>query len=75
MSNYRGEKYIRFGEFSIGKDITKDMIEDVESCLIFGMQPIHNVHKKSSYTFTNEYRIVSSGNRGFIPKEISTRNQ
>ena len=74
MSDYRGEKYIRFGEFPIGKAITKDMIEDLESCIIFEMQPLHNIHKKSSYSFTNEYKIINRGNRGFIPKEISTRN-
>ena len=74
MNEYRGEKYIRFGEFPVGKSITKDMIEDIESCIIYELQPIQNVHKKTSYTFTNKYKIISRGYRGLIPKEISSKN-
>ena len=74
MDDYRGEKYIRFGEFPIGKPVTRDMIEDIESCIIFELQPIHNINKKSSYTCKNEYEILNTRYRGVIPKEISTKN-
>lgn len=74
MNEYRGEKYIRFGEFPKGKNITKDMIEDVESCIIFEMQPVHNINKKSSYTCCNDYKIFNSGYRGLIPREITTKD-
>ena len=74
MNDYRGEKYIRFGEFPLGKSITKEMIEDVESCIIFEMQPTHNIYKKSSYTYNNKYQVSNRGYRGLMPREINTNN-
>jgi hypothetical protein len=74
MNDYRGEKYIRFGEFDEPKIITKEIIENVESCLIYELQPVQNVSKKSSYSCYNEYTVISSGFRGIIPREISTKN-
>lgn len=74
LSDYRGEKYIRFGEFIKPKYITNDLIEDAESCLIFEMEPLHNKCKKVSYKFSHEYKIVNNGYRGVLPKEISMRD-
>lgn len=73
LHKYRGTIYIRFGEFTKPQYITKDLIEDAESCLIFELSPKHNICKKASYTFTNEYIISNTGFRGVIPKQISTR--
>jgi hypothetical protein len=74
LHKYRGEKYIRFGEFIKPLSITKDLVEDAESCLIYELDPVHNKCKKSGYTFTNEYKITSMGYRGVIPKVILTRD-
>ncbi len=73
MYKYRGEIYLRFGEFVKPVSITKDLIEDVESCLIYELEPKHNICKKSSYRYTNEYIITNTGFRGVVPKQISTR--
>ena len=73
LHKYRGEKYIRFGEFTKPQNITRDIIEDAESCLIYELDPKHNTCKKYCYTFSNEYIITNRGYRGVIPKEISTR--
>ncbi|MGK4568145.1 GIY-YIG nuclease family protein [Flavobacterium sp. 3HN19-14] len=71
LNKYRGTKYIRFGEFVKPQNISKDLIEDAESCLIYELKPIHNKCKISSYSYSNEYKILSTGNRGVIPKVIS----
>jgi len=70
---YRGAIYIRFGEFTKPQSISKDLVEDVESCLIYELDPKHNICKKSYYSYSNEYIITNNGFRGVIPKQISTR--
>ncbi len=73
MSDYRGTKYIRFGEFIKPRTITKDIIEDVESCFIYELDPVQNKNKTATYSYTNEYKVISSGYRGVIPTEISMK--
>ena len=73
VHQYRGEIYIRFGEFTKPLSIEKDLVVDVESCLIYELEPKHNICKKSSYRYSNEYIITSNGYRGVIPKQLSTR--
>lgn len=75
LHQYRGEIYIRFGEFTKPQQIAKDLVVDVESCLIYELEPRYNTCKKSSYSFSNEYVITSNGYRGLVPKQISTREQ
>ena len=71
IKQFRGEKYVRFGEFVKPSNITKAIIEDAESGIIHQIQPTKNICKKRSYTYTEQYKISNTGFRGIIPKEIS----
>ena len=70
FKSYRGTYLVRFGEFQKPCYITKDLVEDVESALIYELKPKHNISKKYSYTFINRYRVFNIGFRGLLPKEV-----
>lgn len=74
MSNYRGEKVVRFGTIVKPITVTSEIINDVESAIIYDIEPKHNKSKKKSYHYFEEYIILNQGYRGQLPKIIDIRN-
>lgn len=68
---YRGDIKIRLGEFEAPVYITRDIIEDVESCLIYELQPRQNICKRKGYTYTCRYSLTNVGYRGVLPSKMS----
>ena len=70
----RGEIYLRFGHIRVfkGMALTDDLIEEVESALIFEAQPPENTQKKSSYSIRQDLIVKNFGYRGALPEEIDT---
>ena len=74
LDDYRGEKIVRFGTITQPKTVTKEIINDLESAIIFEIHPTHNTDKKNGYHYTEEYKIINEGYRGLLPKEIDINN-
>lgn len=74
MSNYRGEKIVRFGTIVKPTTVTSEIINDVESAIIYDIEPKHNKSKIKSYGYFEEYVILNQGYRGKLPKLIDIRN-
>ena len=70
LSDYRGDKIVRFGTITVPKTVTPSIIEDIESALIYEMKPKHNSRKKRNYTCQEVYKISNKGYRGEIPSII-----
>lgn len=70
LSNYRGEKIVRFGTIIKPITVTKDIINDAESAIIFEIEPKHNTDKKREYNFTELYKIENKNYKGKLPKYI-----
>lgn len=70
LSNYRGEKIVRFGTITKPITVTKDIINDSESAIIYEIEPKHNTDKKKGYHFTELYKIENIGYKGKLPKYI-----
>lgn len=71
-----GEMYVRFGKIKkptlleSGQDL-KRFLRTVESSLIWEVEPEENKRQTQSATFNYRIRIVNTGYRGGIPKEIA----
>lgn len=74
LGQVRGEKYFRFGKIrTFGNSIVNtDLVEEVESALIFEIQPPENTMKRSRYRIREDLIVKSTGYRGFVPKLIDT---
>lgn len=70
LSNYRGEKIVRFGTITKPITVTKDIINDAESAIIYEIEPKHNTDKKKGYHFADLYKIENTKFRGKLPKFI-----
>ena len=81
LSEYRGRKYVRIGKivFPETDDIYMKMklIEHAESALLY--EPEHrclfpaNLNKRSSYTYTDLYRIKNRGNVFELKKPVNMK--
>lgn len=49
MSNYRGEKIVRFGTITQPRTVTSEIINDAESAIIYDVEPKHDKSKKKGY--------------------------
>ncbi len=74
LSNYEGEKFVRFGRFKKPYFVSETLVKEIESAFIYEHQPPKNQMQKSSYTTRRDYLIESVGRRGLIRKVIDTRN-
>lgn len=74
----RGSLYVRFGRIEGVKDLDNDLLEDIESALIYETTPPNNVSKTRCYTFRTDY-LVYVKNEGFtggvIPNIVDAREQ
>lgn len=70
LSKYRGEKIVRFGTIIKPITVSKDIINDSESAIIFEIKPKHNTDKKNGYHFSEFYRIENIGYKGKLSKLI-----
>ena len=74
MSNYRGEKIVRFGTITKPVTVTSTIINDVESAIIYDIDPKHNKSKRKGYSYFEDYILYNQGYRGKLPKIIDIRN-
>lgn len=74
LNDYKGEKIVRFGTITKPVTVTSEIINDVESAIIYDIKPKHNKSKINGYQFFEEYIVLSEGYRGKLPKMIDIRN-
>jgi hypothetical protein len=68
---YEGDKYIRLGH--LNTKVTEKQLLDIESAIIFELNPIHNSQSTKTYTPSDEYDIYNIGYRGQVPQLIRTK--
>jgi len=73
LNLYRGKLFVRLGIIISPKTYDDSLITDVESALIYEMQPFENTDKTNGYYYLNECKIVNTGYRGLLPPVISMR--
>jgi hypothetical protein len=73
LNLYRGKLFVRLGIIISPKTYDDSLITDVESALIFEMQPFENTDNTNGYYYLNECKIVNTGYRGLLPPVISMR--
>ena len=73
LNLYRGKLFVRLGIIISPKTYDDNLITDVESALIYEMQPFENTDKTNGYYYLNECKIVNTGYRGLLPPVISMR--
>jgi len=73
LNLYRGKLFVRLGIIISPKTYDDSLITDVESALIYEMQPFENTDKTNGYYYLNECKIVNIGYRGLLPPVISMR--
>ena len=75
LADKRGNMYVRFG--IIQNEFTPEVLDDIESALICGLQPKWNRSKIKGYTYKSDYfvYIINEGYRGVdvIAKEIDAK--
>ena len=74
MTDYSGEKIVRFGTVIEPNLITSEIINDVESAIIYDIKPKHNKSKIKSYQYFQEYIVKNQGYRGQLPRIINIKN-
>lgn len=74
ISNYKGEKKVRFGTITKPITVTSEIINDAESAIIYEIDPIQNTDKRNGYHYFQECIIFNQGYRGKLPKMIDIRN-
>lgn len=75
LKSVRGKKYIRFGSIMTPKEYANDLVEDIESAIIYEMQPQSNYMKTCAYTYRSGYfvNINNTGYRGVLPQTIDSK--
>ena len=71
LNLYRGKLFVRLGIIISPKTYDDRLITNVESALIYEMQPFENTDKTNGYYYLNECKIVNTGYRGLLPPVIS----
>lgn len=75
LADKRGNMYVRFG--IIQNEFTPEVLDDIESALIYGLKPKWNLSKIKEYTYKSDYfvYIINEGYRGVgvIDKEIDAK--
>ena len=76
LNDVKGQKYVRFGIIKTPEDYDNDFLEDVESAIIYEMQPKYNYMKTCSYTYRSGYllNIENSGYHGVLPRYINSED-
>lgn len=74
LNDYKVEKIVCFGTIKKPVTIKSEIINDIESAIIYDIKPKHNKSKINSYQFFEEYIVLSEGYRGKLPKMIDIRD-
>jgi hypothetical protein len=76
LSTVKGEKLIRFGIIEKPKIYDNNLVEDIESAIIYEVNPKYNWMKTVSYTYRSGYfvNISNIGYYGELPKSIDSKN-
>jgi GIY-YIG catalytic domain len=68
---YDGDKYVRLGH--LNTKITEKQLFDIESAIIFDLNPIHNIQSTKTDNPSDEYDIFNTGYRGKVPQFVRTK--
>lgn len=71
----KGQIWIKFGIIETYDKLDDQLIEDVESAIVFGAQPRENTAKKSSYRLWNDVEVTNEGQGPYLAKQYSTAVQ
>ena len=74
LDEYRGMIKVKFGVINKkqGLTINEELIEDIESVLIYEVEPFENTQKIQSYSINKDLKITNLGYREFLPNIISS---
>lgn len=62
----KGQIFVKFGVVTTLEKLDEQLIEDIESTLVFGAQPEQNTSKKSSYSVYEDIIVSNSGHGKFL---------
>jgi hypothetical protein len=74
LNYYRGDKYVRFGIIISPRNLTSELVNDIESAIIYEQKPIANASKIKGYCYNDICCIENTGYRGTLPKKIDMNN-
>lgn len=69
----RGQIFVKFGILYATFNITDELIEDVESALVFDNQPSENEKKKKSYTIAQDLIVKNINHQYLLHATVDTR--
>ena len=67
--------FVKFGTVYTLNKADEQLLEDVESALVFGAQPRENTSKKKSYTLYEDVIVHNRNSEGFLKRKYSTAMQ
>ena len=71
----KGDIFVKFGTVYTNDKADKQLLEDVESALVFGAQPRENISKMKSYTLYEDVIVRNRNSEGFVDLKYSTAMQ
>lgn len=74
FEQYKGKLFVRLGIITQPSKYDNELIEDIESAIIYEIKPLENTDKINGYTCWNVCEIENSGYRGLLPRIIDMRN-
>lgn len=74
FEQYKGKLIVRLGIITQPSKYDNELIEDIESAIIYEIKPLENTDKINGYTCWNVCEIENSGYRGLLPRIIDMRN-
>lgn len=77
LSDLRGDIFVRCGVMQSPLQYDDHLLEDIESALIYAIQPAYNEKKRNCYTYRTEYYVLlhNTGFRGALPRTIDASEQ
>ena len=71
----KGQIFVKFGVIYTSEVADGQLLEDVESALVFGRQPRENTAKKQSYRLYEDVIVRNVNHEGFLKASYNTSKQ
>ena len=71
----KGQIFVKFGVVYTHDKIDGQLIEDIESALVFGAQPRENTAKMRSYSLYHDVKVRNINHEGFLKPTYDTAVQ
>jgi hypothetical protein len=71
----RNQIFVKFGVVETYGKLDAQLIEDVESVIVFGAQPRENTSKKQSYSLYQDVVVENINHEGFLKKTYDSARQ